>query len=165
MKASDIVNYRKSLLMALMICFGVVAQAQAQVSIGKLISIEHPWARATPSGARTGAAYLMIVNHGSTVDRLMQASTPLAEQVQFHQEIDDNGVMQMRELPTVNIDPGASVTFKPSAMHIMIIGLKQQLKEGQTLPLTLQFEKAGKIDLQVPIAKVGAMGDHDVGGM
>jgi periplasmic copper chaperone A len=71
----------------------------------------------------------------------------------------------MNELPAVNIDPGASVTFEPNAMHIMMIGLKQQLKEGQTLPLTLQFEKAGKIDLQVSIAKVGAMGAHDMGGM
>ena len=157
-------KYLKSMLLVLAICLGVVVQGKAQTSISNPISIEQPWARATPTGARTGAAYLTIINHGSTADRLIGASTPLAEKVQFHQESDDNGVMRMRELSAVEIGPGASVTFKPGAMHIMVVGLKQQLKEGQTFSLDLQFDKAGKIDLQIPIAKAGAMGAHDMSG-
>ena len=158
-------KYRTSLLVILTICLSVLAQAQAQTSTTNSISVEHPWARATPAGAKTGAAYLTLVNNGTVADRLIRASTPVAEKVQVHQEIDDNGVMKMRELPVVDIGPGAALTFKPGGTHMMIIGLKQPLKKGQTFPLTLEFEKAGKLDLQVPIAKAGAMGDHDMSGM
>jgi hypothetical protein len=158
------VKYLKSMLLILAICLSVVVQGKAQTSTSNPISIEQPWARATPTGARTGAAYLTIINHGPTADRLIGASTPLAEKVQFHQESDDNGVMRMRELPVVEIGLGASVTFKPGATHIMMVGLKQQLKEGQTFSLVLQFEKAGRIDLQIPIAKAGAMGAQDMSG-
>lgn len=122
-------------------------------------------AYATPTGAKTAAAYLTIVNHGTSADRLVGASTPLADRLQFHQETNDNGIMRMRELPSVTVDPGSSVTLKPGGMHIMMIGLNQQLKERQSFPLVLEFEKAGKITLQVPIAKAGAMGDHDKSGM
>ncbi len=145
-------KYQKSFLLILMICLSVVAQALAQTSTVTSISIEHPWARATPAGARTGAAYVTLVNHGATADRLIRASTPVAEKVQVHQEIDDNGVMKMRELPVVDIGPGAALTFKPGGTHMMIIGLKQPLKKGQTFLLTLE-------------SKAGAMGDHDMSGM
>jgi copper(I)-binding protein len=158
------VKYRKVLLLILAVCLTVAGQSRAQTSPANAISIEQPWARATPVGARTGAAYVTIVNHGSSADRLIRASTPLAEKVQFHQENDDNGIMRMREMSAVAIGPGTSVTLKPGGTHIMILGLKQQLREGQTFPLTLEFETAGKIELQVPIAKAGAMGDHDMSG-
>ena len=158
-------KFRNVLLLALTICLTVVAQGQAQTSTTTSISVEHPWARATPGGARTGAAYVTIVNHGSTADRLIGASTPLAEKVQFHQDIDDKGVMRMRELPAVDIGPGATFTFKPGDAHMMMVGLKQPLTKGQTFPLTLEFEKAGKVEVQVPIAKVGARGEHDMSGM
>jgi len=159
------VRYRTSLLVILTIYLSALTQAQAQTSTTNSISVEHPWARATPAGAKTGAAYLTLVNNGTIADRLVRASTPVAEKVQVHQEIDDNGVMKMRELPVVDIGPGAALTFKPGGTHMMIIGLKQPLKKGQTFPLTLEFENAGKIDLQVPIAKAGAMGDQDMSGM
>ena len=156
-------RYRVLLLGALIALPGVVREAWPQASSASAISIEHPWARATPMGAKTGAAYLTIVNHSSSADRLIHASTSVADKVQFHQENNDNGVMRMREMGAVPIGPGASVALKPGGTHIMIVGLKQQLKEGQALPLTLEFEKAGKIELQVPIAKAGAMGDQDMG--
>ncbi len=137
-------RYRTSLLVILTIYLSALTQAQAQTSTTNSISVEHPWARATPAGAKTGAAYLTLVNNGTTADRLVRAS---------------------RELPVVDIGPGAALTFKPGGTHMMIIGLKQPLKKGQTFPLTLEFENAGKIDLQVPIAKAGAMGDQDMSGM
>lgn len=158
-------KFRTLLLLISAVFLGAASETSAQTSSSSPISIDHPWARATAVGARTGAAYLTIVNHSSSADRLIRASTPLAEKVQFHQENDDNGIMRMREMAAVAIGPGTSVTLNPGGTHIMIAGLKQQLREGQTLPLTLEFEKAGKIELQVPIAKAGAMGDHDMSGM
>jgi periplasmic copper chaperone A len=74
---------------------------------------------------------------------------------------EENGVARMRELRTLEIAPGAKITFKPGDMHVMMIGLKQPLKEGQTFPLTLDFEKAGKVDVMVSVAKVGAM-EHGI---
>lgn len=153
----------KLLVLALLgIFLSPATQALAQASA--TISIERAWARATPAGARTAAAYLTIVNRGTAVDRVVGASTPVAEKLQIHQETNDNGVMRMRELSSVTVAEGASVTLKPGGTHIMMIGLKQQLKEGQSFPLTVEFQKAGRVTLQVPIAKVGAMDDHDISG-
>lgn len=162
-------NHRALLFAIVSICLGVTAQAPAQVQATNAIAIEHAWARATPAGARTAAVYLTIVNRGTAVDQLAGASTPLAAKLQFHQRINDNGVVRMRERPSVVVAPGTPVTLKPGNMHTMtiglMIGLKRQLKEGQNFPLALEFEKAGKVTLQVPIAKAGAMGDHDMSGM
>ena len=127
------------------------------------ITVEHAWARATPGGARTGAAYTTLMNTGASADRLLSATTPVADQVQFHKETEDNGVSRMREVHNVELSPGGKITFKPGDMHMMIVGIKQPLKEGQSFPLTLQFEKAGNIDVTVPIEKVGAMQHENMG--
>jgi copper(I)-binding protein len=150
-----------ALLLALV--FGT--QAHAQPSGQSLIHIEQPWARATPGGAKTGAVYLTLMNHGSAGDRLLGATTPVAEKVQFHSVTEDNGVSRMREMRTVEVAPGAVITFNPGGWHIMVVGLKQPLKEGQTFPLTLNFEKAGKEEVIVSVTKVGAVQPGDAGSI
>ena len=141
------------LLLLLLSCGPTHAQASGQTTI----VVERPWARATPAGARTGVVYVTLINNGSSSDSLVSAATPVADQVQFHSATEENGVSRMREMRTVDVTPGAKVAFSPGGLHIMVVGLKQPLKEGQTFPLTLTFEKAGKIDVTVPIEKVGAM--------
>jgi copper(I)-binding protein len=155
------VNLMSSVALALLIA----GQLHAQTRGPNEITVEQPWARATPKGAKTGAAYMTLINNGASTDRLLGATTPVADQVQFHEVTEENGVSRMREVKTVELDPAAKIVFKPSEMHMMIVGLKQPLKEGQTFPLTLQFEKAGKIDVTVPIEKVGAMQHQDMGSM
>lgn len=132
-------------------------QAYAQSSGQNPIVLERPWARATPAGAKNGAAYVTLINNGKARDSLLSATTPVAEKVQFHSTSEEHGVSHMREMHAVEVAPGARVTFSPGGMHIMVVGLKQPLKEGQTFPLSLTFEKAGKVDVTVSIAKVGAM--------
>jgi copper(I)-binding protein len=146
----------------LLLALSVSNEAHAQTSTNT-ITVEQAWVRATPSGAQTGAAYMTLINNGASADRLVSAATPAAEQVQFHRQTEDNGVSRMREVHNVELSPGGKIIFKPGDMHMMIVRLKQPLKEGQTLPLTLQFEKAGQIDLNVPIEKVGAMKHEDMG--
>jgi hypothetical protein len=148
------------LLLALTIC----SPTHAQTSTPNTIVVQEPWARATPGGAKSGAAYMTLVNHGGTADKLLGAATPQADAVQFHKETEDNGVSRMREMHSIDLDPGAKIVFKPGDMHMMITGLKQPLKEGQSFPLTLNFEKAGSIEVTVPIGPVGAM-HHDMGKM
>ena len=145
---------------ALVLVLFISSEARAQAS-SNTIKVEQEWARATPNGAQTGAAYMTLLNNGASVDRLVSASTPVADQVQFHKATEDNGVSRMREVKEIELDPGAKVIFKPGDMHMMIVRLKEPLKEGQTFPLTLQFEKAGHIDVNVPIEKVGSMQHQD----
>jgi copper(I)-binding protein len=150
-------------IVAFLLAAAFGAQAHAQASGQSAIHVDNPWARATPAGAKIGAVYLTLMNHGSSGDRLLSATTPVAEKVQFHSVSEDNGISRMREMRTVEVAPGAVVSFNPGGMHIMVVGLKQPLKEGQTFPLTLTFEKAGKEEVSVPVAKIGAMQHGDSG--
>jgi len=120
-------------------------QAHAQPSAQNTIVAEHPWARATPGGAKTGAAYVTLTSNGGSGDRLLSGTTPVAGQVQFHRVSEESGVSHMRELRAVEVASGAKLTFSPGGMHIMLVGLKQPLEEGQTFSLTLSFENAGKV--------------------
>ena len=147
---------------ALVLVLFLSSEARAQAS-SNTITVEQAWARATPRGALTGAAYMMLINNGAFADRLLSATTPVADQIQFHKQTEDTGVSRMREVHNVELSPGGKITFKPGDMHMMIVGIKQPLKEGQSFPLTLQFEKAGNIDVTVPIEKVGAMQHEDMG--
>src|SRR5579859_1439761 len=148
-----------------LLVFGSGSATQAQTPAANSIVVEQPWARATPPGAKTGAAYLTVVNNGTTSDRLLGATTPLADKVEFHRETEENGVSRMREVPGLEIKPGAKVTFKPGETHMMMVGLKQPLKEGQNLPLILKFKKAGNVAVTASIGKVGAMEHGNMGGM
>ena len=147
---------------ALLLVLFVSNETHAQTSTNT-ITVEQAWARATPRGALTGAAYMMLINNGAFADRLLSATTPVADQIQFHRQTEVNGVSRMREVHNVELSPGGKITFKPGDMHMMIVGIKQPLKEGQSFPLTLQFEKAGNIDVTVPIEKVGAMQHENMG--
>jgi copper(I)-binding protein len=135
------------------------------------LKIDHPWARATPKGASIGGGYMTITNTGTAPDRLIGGSTNVSNAFEVHEMSMDNGVMKMRMLAKgLEIKPGQSVTFKPGSYHVMFMGLKQPLVEGQRFKATLQFEKAGKVDVDFVIAGIGAQksgssGGHDMPGM
>jgi periplasmic copper chaperone A len=135
--------------------------AGAQQGAGS-IEVQHAWARA--SAGKTGAAYFSVVNKGATPDRLVAVSTPAADKAQIHEDKMENGMMEMRPVGPMVIAPGQSAQLKPGADHVMLMGLKHPLKEGETFPLTLSFEKAGDIQVVVTVEKAGAMGadaSHD----
>ncbi|MFH1344100.1 MAG: copper chaperone PCu(A)C [Pseudomonadota bacterium] len=137
----------------------------AQTSGANGVVVENVWARATPAGAKTGAVYMTLINNGAIPDRLWRITTPAADSVQIHKVGEANGVSSMREIPTMDVAPGERVTFKPGDLHAMLVGLKQPLKQGQTIPLTFEFEKGGKVDVAASVAKVGAMHGGDMGAM
>jgi copper(I)-binding protein len=134
-----------------------VAQQRRDIEIG------HPWARATPGSAPNGAAYFSIVNKGDSPDRLIATSSPAAERAEVHESKMENGVMTMRPLGALTIEPGKAIEFKPNARHVMLMALKHPLKEGETFPLTLTFEKSGDIQITVSVEPVGAMGPGTTG--
>jgi len=141
---------------------GLAAAAAAEPSA---IAVTDAWARATPPGAKTGAAYVTVTNTGKAADRLMSAATPVAGAAQLHTTLTENGVMKMRPVAAIDLKPGASVTLKPGGMHLMLMDLKQPLKQGESFPLALTFEKAGKIEADVTVQKAGAMSSMDMGNM
>ena len=118
-------------------------------------TVEQPWARATAGSGKTGAAYLMLTAHGQG-DRLTGASTPVADMAELHQSSEDHGVMRMRPVEGLALDPGMPVTLAPGGMHLMLMDLKQPLKQGTTFPLTLTFEHAPPVTVQVPVKAAGA---------
>ena len=121
------------------------------------LQITQPWARATPPSAPAGGGFLKITNTGSAPDRLISASSPVAELVQVHEMKMDGSVMRMREVEKgLEIPPGGSVTLAPGGLHLMMMGLKGPLKQGAKVPVTLVFEKAGKIDVELTVEAIGA---------
>src|SRR5215475_5632860 len=136
-----------------------------EVKAGDLV-ITQAWSRATPSGAKVGGGYLTIENKGTTPDRLVSVSAEIAGKADVHEMAMDNGVMKMRPLDKgLAIDPGKTVKLAPGGYHLMLQELKGPFKEGEKVPVTLQFEKAGKVNVSLDVQGVGAQGPGGAGGM
>jgi copper(I)-binding protein len=129
-----------------------------EVKAGDLV-ITQAWSRATPGGAKVGGGYLTIENKGSTPDRLIGGSADVADKVQVHEMTMNNGVMTMRPLDKgLVIEPGKTVKLAPGGYHLMLLDLKIPLKQGDKLPVTLEFERAGKVSLSLDVQGIGTQG-------
>ena len=109
------------------------------------VEIEKPWMRATPPGANVAAGYMTVRNKSASPERLIGASSPAAARVETHVNIKDGDILRMRETKALDISPKGKLELKPGGAHLMLIDLKQPLKEGDTVQVTLKFEKAGDI--------------------
>jgi copper(I)-binding protein len=146
----------RTLLM--LVLLAAIAPAVAhEIKVGS-IELTDLWSRATPPGAKTGGGYLTITNTGGEPDRLIAVSTPVAAENQLHEMAVKDGVMTMSEAEGIEIPAGGSVTLAPGGFHLMFIGLKDPLTEGEELPVTLTFEKAGSIETYLHVIAIGAMG-------
>jgi copper(I)-binding protein len=121
------------------------------------IEVKEPWARATPPGARTGVVYLTLLDRGSA-DMLTGASTPVADMAMLHESYEEGGVAKMRMVEGVALPAGKPVRLAPGGKHLMLTGLKQALKPGETFPLTLTFAHAPAETVQVHVLPIGATG-------
>jgi copper(I)-binding protein len=120
------------------------------------LQIGHPWARATPKGAAVGGGYLKITNTGTTPDKLVSGSSAVSGRFEVHEMSMDGGVMKMRLLKDgLEIKPGETVELKPGGFHIMLLDLKEPIKEGERVKGTLVFEKAGSVDIEYATVPVG----------
>jgi copper(I)-binding protein len=141
------------------------AAGGATVTVGDL-QIAGAFSRATLPNAPVAGAYFIVTNSGTADDRLIAVSTPVAGTAEIHQMQMEGDVMKMKALPDGLVIPaGGSVTLKPGGYHLMFMELKAPLVEGQSIPVTLTFEKAGKVEIEVlvdsPAAK-GPMMDHSM---
>jgi copper(I)-binding protein len=121
------------------------------------LKIIHPWARATPGGAKVAAGYVVIRNEGAEPDRLVSASAEVAGAAMIHEMAMSDGVMTMRMLDDGVVIPAhGEIALKPGSYHLMLEDLKQPLKEGESFKGSLTFEKAGTVDLTFFVEAIGA---------
>ena len=152
---------RRNLLLAgialapgLFVTLAPVAARAHEFKAGDLV-IEHPWSRAT-NQSRPGAGYLEIENHGTVADRLIGAETRIADMAQLHNHVMENDVAKMVPVDAIEIPAGGKAELKPHGFHLMFMGLKQPLAEGDTFPVTLIFEHAGRVDVTFVTEAAGA---------
>ncbi|MDQ7990612.1 MAG: copper chaperone PCu(A)C [Candidatus Dactylopiibacterium sp.] len=142
-------------LACLALCALPLAASAHDYVLGAL-HIDHPWARATPSAASTGGGFLAIDNRGAA-DRLVSATTPVAEAVELHTMRMEGNIMRMQKLERgIAVPAGQRTVLAPGGLHLMFMGLKTPLKQGESFPLRLHFEQAGEIEVSVKVEALGA---------
>lgn len=136
----------------------VLAAFAATAGEASKVSVAGAWARATPEGAKNGAAYLVLKGGTEAADTLLGGSSPVAGVVEVHTHLEEDGVMKMRRVEKLAVAPGSTQVFAPGGLHVMLMNLTAPLKEGSSFPLTLKFETAGEITVDVAVAGIGAAG-------
>lgn len=150
-------NIHSIIVLSAFVLAATAAQAH-DYSVGQL-AIAHPWTRATPQGAKVGGGYLSVTNNGNEADRLMGVAATSAGQAEIHEMKTENGVMTMRPINDgVEIKPGETVALKPGGYHIMFMNLKEPFKPGEPVKGELEFQKAGKVQVEFKVEPVGAAG-------
>ena len=155
---------RGAIVLAAILALGGTAEG-GPIATADEVAIHDAWARASLGRTRTSAVYMTIEVTGDRVDRLIAAASPDAETAELHTHLMGGGVARMRPVDAIEIAPGAPTVLEPGGLHIMLTGLRRDLVEGETLPLSLTFESAGTIQLEVPIeGMVQSMGRGHHGG-
>jgi copper(I)-binding protein len=140
---------------------GVVSASRAGAQ-GPGVTVTQPWTRAAGAGA-TGVGYMAIRNAGTAPDRLVSARTPAARTVELHTHIRDGDVMRMRPVPAIELGAGAEIRLAPGGLHLMLIGLAAPLRQGERVPVTLVFERAGEVQVELAVEAAGARGPAAAG--
>ncbi len=144
------------LIFAATLAFLSVPAAAHDYKVGAL-EITNPWTRATPATAQSGGGFLTVTNKGTAPDRLIAARSTASAKVEVHEVRMENNVMKMRELEKgLEIPAGTTVMLKPGGYHIMFMGLKAPIAKDSQIPVTLVFEKAGSIDIELKAEAIGA---------
>ena len=136
----------------------LLAPAAATAHEAESIQVTNPWSRALPPVSANGAAYVTLMNSGHHPDKLVGASSPIAQRAQLHSHSMEGGVMKMRPVTSVELPPEKKVELKPGGLHVMLMGLKQPLKQGDHFPLTLQFANTPPITVEVVVQAANATG-------
>jgi copper(I)-binding protein len=134
------------LLLAALPCASFSADAE--------LMIDEPYVRLAPPNAPATGAFMVIRNSGKTDRKLVKAESPVAKAVELHNHINENGVMKMRQVQSIDIKASAQAELKPGSYHVMLIGMTQALKEGDTVPITLSFDDGSKKQINAPVRKL-----------
>ena len=150
------------------ICLSLALSAQAfagdtgMARVGDVM-IHDGWARASIGSAPNSAAYMTLMTDGAETDRLLGVSSPAAETAELHTHLMEDGIAKMRPVEAIEVAPGEPTVLEPGSLHVMLMGLKGKLEEGGAMPITLTFEKAGEVTLDVPIRGIKGGMKHGEG--
>lgn len=122
------------------------------VTLGE-ISIDDPWARPLPAVSKNGAVYMTLRNDGGGTDSLVSALTPVAERVEIHTHVHQDGMMMMRQVQMIELPGGGSATLEPGGLHLMLFGINSPMTEGREFPMVLRFDRAGEVEVTVKVGK------------
>ena len=139
-----------TLAAALACTLGTALPALADSSI----KVDDPYVRLVPPGTPNTGAFMVIKNTGSADRKVVKAESPVAKVVELHNHINDNGVMRMRPVADIDLKAKTEAVLKPGSLHVMLIGLKQDLKEGDQVPITLNFDDGSSTKLEAPVRKI-----------
>ena len=154
----------RSVLLAAILAVTANAASAHEYKAGSL-EIKHPWSRATPKGATVAGGYMKIINTGATPDRLIGGSSEAAPKFEIHEMSMQGGVMKMRQLPNgIELKPGQTVELKPGGYHLMFVGITAPFEQGKRVKGTLEFEKAGKIEVEYAVEAIGSTPKPNDGG-
>lgn len=148
----------KKIALSLLLAASLATPALADVTAGTLV-VSEPWTRATPPGARVGGGYLTVTNTGVEADTLVSVASTASEKTELHMMKTEDGVMTMRPAEGgIEIPAGGTLTLEPGGYHIMFIRPKAPFKQGESVPLTLNFAKAGAVRVELVVSPIGAPG-------
>ncbi|UVJ44543.1 copper chaperone PCu(A)C [Pseudomonas sp. LS1212] len=144
---------KKALVLAALLLPAFFANAH-EYSVGDL-QIAHPWSQELPPNAPNVAAYFVIHNNGKSADRLLSVDSPIAGKAELHEHVKNGDLLKMQQVQSVEIPAGADATFAPMAHHVMLMELKDRslLQDGKRFALTLHFEKAGNVTVEIAVQK------------
>jgi len=138
---------KTALLLFLFVVGGIYAYTQP------VIKIVNPWVRAVPPNMKNSALFMTIVNEGDEDDELIGVETDVAKMVQIHKTVNEKGVMKMLHVDKIEIHGHSKVELKPGGYHVMLMGLKKPLKEGEKVKVILVFKNSGKIQIEAPVKR------------
>lgn len=143
---------RAPFCLAVLALLALAGPARAADDGSGALRIEQPWSRATAPGAAVGVGYLVIVNEGARDDRLLGGETPVAGRVTLHRSVEEDGTSRMEHQDEgIPVPAGERVVLEPGGYHLMLMQLGQRLEKGDSVPLTLRFERAGAIEVELEV--------------
>jgi copper(I)-binding protein len=136
--------------------YGLMLLLFAALPAWAQVTVEAPWSRATPPGAKIGVGFLRLKNAGAAAERVVGVSSPVAARVEMHVTTREGDVMKMRQVQSFEIPAGGSFELKPGGAHLMLVGLQRPLAKGERVPLTLKLQSGGTLAVELGVAELGA---------
>ncbi len=144
----------RSIRLAACVLTSLIAVPALAGSAADGVSASEPFVRMVPPGMATSGAFMTLKNADDKDHKLMKADSPVAKAVELHTHINEGGVMKMRPVKDIEIKAKGEAVLKPGGLHVMLIGLKQELKEGDSVPVTLTFEDGSSKKVDAPVRRI-----------
>ncbi|SCZ59353.1 copper chaperone PCu(A)C [Thiohalomonas denitrificans] len=141
-------------VMTLCLSSAAFADSHGGTNSADAVMVEDPYVRAVPAGQPNSAAFMTLANHSDEDVAIINGSSPVANVVELHTHVHEGGMMKMRQIDKIDVDANGSTELKPGGLHVMLIGLKQELHEGDHVSVTLEFNDGSSKTIDAPVKNV-----------